>query len=47
MMTRLVTAGTTPAAAVDTFYHLLLPQMLGDAADAGRCEVVITCLYAP
>jgi hypothetical protein len=47
MMTRLVTAGTTPAAAVDTFYHLFLPQMLGDAADACRCEVVVTCLYAP
>jgi len=47
MMTRLVTAGTTPAAAMDTFYHLLLPQMLGDSADTSRCKVVVTCLYAP
>jgi hypothetical protein len=46
-MTRLVTAGTAPAAAMDTFDHLLLPEVLGDSADASRCKVVVTCLYAP
>jgi hypothetical protein len=45
--TRLVTAGTAPAAAMDTFDHLLLPEVLGDSADASRCKVVVTCLYAP
>jgi hypothetical protein len=47
MMTRLVTAGTALAAAVDTFYHLLLPEVLGDPADTSRCKVVVPCLYAP
>jgi hypothetical protein len=46
IMTRLVTAGTTPAATMDAFYDLLLPEMLGDPADTSSCKVVVTCLYA-
>jgi hypothetical protein len=42
----LVTAGTSLAATVDTFYHLLLPEVLGDPAHARGGEVVISCLYA-
>jgi hypothetical protein len=42
----LVAAGTPPASAVDAFYHFLLPEMLGDPADAGGCKVVVSCLYA-
>lgn len=47
IMTRLVTAGTAPAAAMDTFDHLLLPEVLGNPTDTSRCKVVVTCLYAP
>lgn len=47
IMTRLVTTGTAPAAAMDTLDHLLLPEVLGDSADTSRSKVVVTCLYAP
>jgi hypothetical protein len=42
----LVTAGTSLAATVDTFYHLLLPEVLGDPAHARGGEIVVSCLYA-
>ena len=47
IMKRLVTAGTAPAPAMNTFDHLLLPEVLGDSADTSCCKVVVTCLYAP
>jgi hypothetical protein len=46
IMTRLVTAGTTPAATMDAFYDLLFPEVLWDPADTSSCKVVVTCLYA-
>jgi len=42
----LITAGTAPASAVDTFYHLFLPEVLGHSADASGCKVVVSCLDA-
>jgi hypothetical protein len=45
-MTRLVTAGTTPAAAMHAFYDLLLPEVLGDPANTSSCKVVVASLYA-
>jgi len=32
---------------MNTFDHLLLPEVLGDSADTSCCKVVVTCLYAP
>lgn len=42
----LIAAGTSLASTVDAFYHFLLPEVLGDPADASGGEVVISCLYA-